>query len=119
MSWYKMMDESIERYFDVLAVNIKANKEIIILSVLSRKPMCGLDLIKEIYSETEIFLSQGTIYPILYLFEERGILQCKHGTNDMRTKIYYITPKGRELAHENVEAFGKSLSIVSDLVCRK
>jgi DNA-binding PadR family transcriptional regulator len=119
MSWYKMMDESIERYFDVLAMNIKANKEIIILSVLSRKPMCGLDLIKEIYSETEIFLSQGTIYPILYLFEERGILQCKHGTNDMRTKIYYLTPKGRELVQKNVEGFVKSLSIVSDLVCRK
>jgi DNA-binding PadR family transcriptional regulator len=113
------MDESTERYFDVLAMNLKANKEIIILSLLSRKPMCGLDLIREIYSETEVFLSQGTIYPILYLFEERGILQSKHQTNDMRTKIYYITPKGRELAQENVEAFVKSLSIVSDLVCRK
>ena len=59
----KMMDESIDSYFAVLTMNIKANKELIILSLLSRKPMCGFDLIKEIYSETESFLSQGTIIP--------------------------------------------------------
>jgi DNA-binding PadR family transcriptional regulator len=115
----KMMDESIDSYFAVLTMNIKANKELKILSLLSRKPMCGFDLIKEIYSETEVFLSQGTIYPILYLFEGKGILQSKHHTNDMRTKIYYITPKGRELAQKNVEGFVKSLSILSYLVCRK
>jgi hypothetical protein len=54
---------------DVLARNIKANKEIIILSIISKKSICGIDLIKEIFLEAHVFLSPGTVYPILYHLE--------------------------------------------------
>jgi DNA-binding PadR family transcriptional regulator len=111
-----MTDEVGESYHDVLARNIKANKEIIILSMLSKKPMSGNDLIKELVLETKVFLTQSTVYPILYSLEEAGILQAKYEKGDMRTKNYYITAKGREIAQKKKEFVVKSMSVVNDLV---
>jgi DNA-binding PadR family transcriptional regulator len=111
-----MIDEHGESYHDVLARNIKANKEIIILSMLSKKPMSGNDLIKELVLETKVFLTQSTIYPILYSFEEAGILQAKHEQGDMKTKNYYITAKGREIAKKKIEFVVKAMSVVHGLV---
>jgi DNA-binding PadR family transcriptional regulator len=111
-----MRDEHGESYHDVLARNIKANKEIIILSMLSKKPMSGNDLIKELVIETKVFLTQSTIYPILYSFEEAGILQAKYEQGDMRTKNYYITAMGREIAKKKIEYVVQAMSVVHGLV---
>ena len=107
-----MADEMGESYHDVLARNIKANKEIIILSMLSKKPMSGNDIIKELVLETKVFLTQSTVYPILYSFEEAGILLAKYEKGDMRTKNYYITAIGRDIAKKKKEYAVKAMSVV-------
>lgn len=107
-----MADEMGESYHDVLARNIKANKEIIILSMLSKKPMSGNDIIKELVLETKVFLTQSTVYPILYSFEEAGILLAKYEKGDMRTKNYYITAIGRDIAQKKKEYAVKAMSVV-------
>ena len=111
-----MIDEHGESYHDVLARNIKANKEIIILSMLSKRPMSGKDLTEELFLETKVFLTQSTIYPILYSFEEAGILQAKYEEGDMRTKNYYITALGRETVKKKIEYVVKAVSVVHGLV---
>jgi DNA-binding PadR family transcriptional regulator len=103
---------------DVLARNIKANKEIIILSIVSKEPICGIDLIKAIFRAANVFLSSGTVYPILYSFGDAGILQVKHETGDMRTKMYSITPKGKESLHKKIEYLARATTFVNDLVSR-
>jgi DNA-binding PadR family transcriptional regulator len=84
---------------------VKAGKELLVLSMILEHPMSGYDLIRKIFFKTSVLLSQGTVYPILYLFEEEGLLQASYGKGDMRTKIYHITPPGRELAQDKIGHF--------------
>ena len=84
---------------------VKSGKELLILSMILEHPMSGYDLIKKIFFKTSVLLGQGAVYPILYSFEEAGILQAAYGKGDMRTKIYNITPQGREIAEDKIDHF--------------
>ncbi|VVB71808.1 Transcriptional regulator PadR-like family protein [uncultured archaeon] len=97
---------------------IKTNREIFILSSLLEKQMCGYDIIKEIFSTCDVFLSQGTVYPILYTLEEDGIINAEYSKGDMRSKKYSLTPKGREVALRDIEEFIKALEQISVLIKR-
>jgi PadR family transcriptional regulator, regulatory protein PadR len=97
---------------------IKANREVFILSTLLERQMCGYDLIKEIFSKCDVFLSQGTVYPILYTLEEEGLLHAEYSKGDMRSKKYSLTTRGREIAEKDVEFFSKALEQISLLVKR-
>lgn len=59
--------------FEAMEKIVKANLEMIILSKISEKPMCGFDIIKAISQQYHVFLSQGTVYPMLYSLEGGGI----------------------------------------------
>ena len=86
-------------YFDYyLERIIKTNLEIVILCILRNNPMCGYDLIKAIFEEYDIFLSQGTIYPLLYSLKDQGILQAEFDRDNMRSKIYSVTGGGKRLS---------------------
>ena len=97
---------------------IKTNREVFIMSSLLEKQMCGYDIIKEIFSRCDVFLSQGTVYPILYTLEEEGLLHAEYSKGDMRSKKYSLTPRGREAAEKDVEDFAKALEQISFLVKR-
>jgi len=97
---------------------IKTNREIFIMLSLLEKQMCGYDIIKEIFSRCDVFLSQGTVYPILYTLEEEGMLHAEYSKGDMRSKKYSLTPRGREAAEKDVEDFAKALEQVSFVVKR-
>ena len=84
---------------------VKSGKELLILSMILDRPMSGYDLIKKIFFKTNVLLNQGTVYPMLSLFEEAGILQAAYGKGNMRTKIYHITPHGREMAEDKIDHF--------------
>ncbi len=83
-----------------------------------KRNMCGYDLIKEIFLKWDVFLSQGTVYPILYSLEENGVLRAEFGRGDMRTKIYSLTPKGREVAQKKVDDFIKAVDHLQSLIKR-
>jgi DNA-binding PadR family transcriptional regulator len=97
---------------------IKANRDVIIMSFILDKPMCGYDLIKEIFSKYDIFLSQGTVYPLLYTMEGEDLLQAECQKGDMRTKRYSLAPKGQEIAEQELKNFSKALEQVSELLSR-
>lgn len=87
---------------------IKSHLEIIVLSLLYDRPMCGYDLIKEIFARYNVFLSQGTIYPLLYSMKEEGIVQAGFTKGDMRTKIYSSTQEKRRNIEEKISEFIKA-----------
>jgi PadR family transcriptional regulator, regulatory protein PadR len=97
---------------------IKSNREVFIMFCLLEKQMCGYDIIKEVLSTCDIFLSQGTVYPILYTMEGEGLLHAEYSKGDMRSKKYSLTPKGREIAENELKNFGKALEQVSMLLKR-
>jgi len=97
---------------------IKTNREVFIMSSLLEKQMCGYDLIKEIFLKCDVFLSQGTVYPILYTLEGEKLLHAEYSEGNMRSKNYRLTSKGREVAKKDVEEFAKALEQVSLLLKR-
>ncbi len=108
-------EDSCRKFVDKI---IKTNREIFILYALLDKQMCGYDLIKEIFLKCNVFLSQGTVYPILYTLEEEGILHAEYSKGNMRSKKYSLTPKGREIAQKDIKEFIKAVEQISALIQR-
>ena len=80
----------------------KNNLEIIILHLLSKKPMCGYDVIKTISQQFRCFLSQGTVYPLLYSLENKGILKIE---KEAKAKIYSLTEEGKKIVGKKIDEF--------------
>lgn len=112
---FESEEDSCKKFIDRI---IKTNREIFILYSLLERQMCGYDLIKEIFLKCNVFLSQGTVYPILYTLEEEGMLYAEYTKGDMRSKKYSLTPKGREIAQRDIKEFIKAMEQISALIQR-
>lgn len=87
---------------------IKNHLEIIILSLLLEKPMCGYDLIKEIVSRYNVMVSQGTVYPLLYSLKGDGIIRIDSMKGDMKTKRYSVIENIRFDTERRIDGFIKT-----------
>jgi len=110
--------ESFGACSDFVEKLVKASKSVIILSLLSEKPRSGYDLIKDIFSISNVFLSQGTVYSILYCLEEEGIIEARYQEADTRAKIYHITPAGKECVQNIIQDFSDALQFLEAMVHR-
>jgi len=110
MKGYETEDIFLDNSKEFMPQIIKAGKDILVLSMISKRPMSGYDLIKKIFTETSVLLSQGTVYPILYSFEEEDILKVEYERGDMRTKMYRLTPQGMEIAQDKIDHFVLALN---------
>jgi len=63
----KVSGDSIEKM-------VKDNLENIILAILQKETMCGLDIIGTIHLKFNVLLSPGTIYPLLHSLKQKGLL---------------------------------------------
>ncbi len=87
---------------------VKNHLEIIILSLLLEKSMCGYDLIKEIITKYDVMISQGTVYPLLYSLKGEGIIHMESMKGDMKTKRYSITEEARHNVEDKIDGFIKT-----------
>jgi len=53
---------------------VKDNLEAIVLALLQRKAMCGIDIIGTIHKEFDVLNSPGTVYPLLHSLQKRGLI---------------------------------------------
>ena len=88
------------------------------LHVLANGPMCGYDVIKEIFSRYNVFLSQGNVYPILHSLEGEGILRVMFTKNNMRSKLYFIAPDQRETIQKKIDLYVNAMYDVVHLFNR-
>jgi PadR family transcriptional regulator PadR len=110
------LGEENETYKDSLERIIKANREFFVLFVVAERSMCGYDVIKQIFSRFNVFLSQGNVYPILYSLEEEGIIRAEFIKGDMRSKKYSITQEGRRIIQRRRDEFIKAMESILMLV---
>ena len=79
-----------------------------VLKVLSERPMYGYEIATTLAKRSEdVFsLGQGTLYPLLYSLEKKGLIGvCKdvQEENGGRKRLYYeLTDKGRESLEEDI-----------------
>jgi DNA-binding PadR family transcriptional regulator len=84
---------------------IKSHLEIIVLSMLAEISISGYDLIKEIFARYNVFLSQGTVYSLLYCLKDEGIIRAEFAKGDMRTKRYSATQEGKQIIEKRIDEF--------------
>ena len=71
--------------------------ELLILSLLSRRPMYGYELVQAIRQSTQgtLEFGEGCVYPILHRLEAEGLLGSKRETVGGRNRVVYrVTAKG-------------------------
>ena len=71
--------------------------ELLLLSLLSRRPMYGYELVQAIRASTNgtLEFGEGCIYPILHRLEAEGMLGSKRETVAGRSRVIYrVTSKG-------------------------
>jgi PadR family transcriptional regulator PadR len=72
--------------------------ELLLLQLLSRRPMYGYELAKAVRlaSREAISIGEGVLYPALHALEHKRLLRARRRSVDGRTRIYYeVTAKGR------------------------
>ena len=71
--------------------------ELLILSLLSRRPMYGYELVQAIRESTQATLEfgEGCVYPVLHRLEAESLLDGKRMTVGGRSRVVYrVTAKG-------------------------
>ncbi|MEM2896253.1 MAG: PadR family transcriptional regulator [Candidatus Bathyarchaeia archaeon] len=90
-----MVDEVIKKAWRERIV--KNTLDLITLHLLNEKPRWGYEVNLEIRERYKVYLSAGTLYPLLHFLEEKGYVEGTwklYGKKERR--IYKITPKGLE-----------------------
>jgi PadR family transcriptional regulator, regulatory protein PadR len=90
--------------------------ELAILGCLSRGRHYGYSLVRTIAGESEIDLTEGTIYPILGRLAKEGLVRSEwvESSQGPPRKYYTLTPKGEEAFHILDEEFRKLAAIVAN-----
>jgi len=87
-----------------LEERVRKSIDYIIYSLLQGSPCCGFDIIKSILLHFNVFLSQGTVYPILYELAEKGYLNVRL-QKDNKTRLYSVTEEGRRFFRERLKSY--------------
>ena len=71
--------------------------ELLILSLLGRRPMYGYELVQAIRQSTQgtLEFGEGCVYPVLHRLEAEGLLSSRRETVTSRSRVVYrVTAKG-------------------------
>jgi DNA-binding PadR family transcriptional regulator len=80
---------------EIVKAALRGFNRAIILWLISKKPMSGYSVVKEMNKLTGEKFKQGTIYPLLYELEKNGALSGQWTQKgSMRIKKYAITQDG-------------------------
>lgn len=82
--------------------------KLFILRALHDAPRHGYDIARTVEETTKGCCSptEGTIYPVLHDFEERGLVTCEAEiVSGRERKVYALTDKGREALRVAVDAW--------------
>lgn len=88
---------------------VKKHLDMVVLSIIRTQPLCGRDIVKEVFRQYQVFVNQSSVYNILYSFEEKNILEASTTKGDMRSKVYVPTEQGNEMIDAMLAEFVSSV----------
>lgn len=89
--------------------------ELLLLRLLTRKPMYGYELVQRIklQSEAALEFGEGCIYPILHRLERERLLTSRREAVCGRSRVVYrLTPAGARKLKESVSAWQRVVQAV-------
>lgn len=93
----------------------------LVLKLLSERPMYGYEIATTLAQRSEkIFsLGQGTLYPLLYSLERKGMIHISKKIKDKKTgrkRLYYsLTQKGKQALEQDLATWAdivKGMSLI-------
>jgi len=89
--------------------------ELAILAALRGGKLYGLEILRRLESDSELIVSEGTVYPLLSRLRTLGLVRSEWVESDAGhpRKYYALTPAGRQRAVEMAaiwERFSESMS---------
>jgi PadR family transcriptional regulator, regulatory protein PadR len=90
--------------------------ELLILSLLSRRPMHGYELVQAIRQTTSgtLDFGEGCVYPILHRLEADGLLGSKRETVGGRSRVIYrVTAKGSKRLSSTTTAWQRIVQAIN------
>ncbi|MDI6847537.1 MAG: PadR family transcriptional regulator [Candidatus Bathyarchaeia archaeon] len=91
---------------DLVKATVRGFSRVIILWLISQKPMSGYGIVKELKRLTGQKFHSGVVYPLLYELEENKLIAGEWMQRGRRcVKQYSITKEGRELLNFMRELF--------------
>jgi len=85
--------------------------EIIVLKIINESDVYGYELIKSMENASDGYFSlkEGSLYPILYRLEDKGLIESYknnfEGERKVPRKYYRITENGKEALNEMLKAY--------------
>ncbi|MCD6446472.1 PadR family transcriptional regulator [Candidatus Bathyarchaeota archaeon] len=103
---------------DIIKCTIRGLNRVVILWLISRNPMSGYHVIKELERLTGHKFHSGVVYPLLYEMEENNLITGKWSQKGRRKiKYYQLTKKGLKLLNFIKEFFKMPIKeILEDLI---
>jgi PadR family transcriptional regulator, regulatory protein PadR len=78
----------------------KGSTPLLILSILSQRPLHGYAIMRELETQSQGYFSMNAalLYPTLHQMEQEGLVQAiwETGAGQRRRRIYTITPAGHQ-----------------------
>lgn len=90
--------------------------ELLILQLLSRKPMYGYELVQSISTESgqELEFGEGSVYPILHKLEGERVLSSRREVAGGRSRVVYrLTSKGEKHLNGSLSQWQQTVAAVN------
>lgn len=86
---------------------LKGNTDTLLLSLLSKQPMYGYLIVKELSKRSAGYFQfkEGTLYPALHRLEKEGLVEARwiQASSGQERRYYNMTPKGMKVLSERLE----------------
>jgi transcriptional regulator len=88
---------------------LKGTLSLLILSLLSRKPMYGYEIVATVHRDTDGAFTwrEGSLYPNLHKMEADGLItgEWEEKETGRKRRYYHITKKGRAALRDKVSSW--------------
>ena len=99
---------------------LKGTLSLLILSLLSRKPMYGYELAATVHRDTDGAFQwrEGSLYPSLHKLEQGGLIvgEWEEKETGRKRRYYHITKKGRAALAEKVQSWTELCQAVNRIL---
>ena len=90
---------------------LKGTLSLLILSLLSRKPMYGYEIAATVHRDTQGAFTwrEGSLYPSLHKLEAGGLIQGQWEEKETgrKRRYYQVTKKGQAVLQEKLESWSE------------
>jgi PadR family transcriptional regulator, regulatory protein PadR len=117
--YVKRPDASDQEIGDKWEVQLrKGCLELAILAALWDGRRYGLEILRRLESDSDLIVSEGTVYPLLSRLKALGLVRSEWVESDAGhpRKYYALTPTGKHRAHEMARIWAQFSSSMSKLL---